>query len=179
MRLLSITILIYFFCAVNIAKSDQLFGISLNENVLNYANNFDVNNAPRHVEAEHPFKEIQIIPPIQNSQFSDYWLGFDSMYNSIEEIVTFSEMPDLNTCIRFMNSWVPRLEQRFSVNLDYQEFVSADIVSYSNDAVLTDRSQVSVRCNVFSGEEVSLYLGWRSDHLVTAVNAYYNNLEKF
>jgi hypothetical protein len=165
--------------SVSIAKADQLFGITLHENILNYANNYDVKNAARHIEADDPFREIQVIPPITNSQFSEYWLGFDAMRNSIEEIATFSKMPDLNTCIKYMNSWLPRLERRFSVNLDYGEFVSGDMLSYSHDGTLRDRSQVTVRCNVAGADGVSLYLGWRSDYLTRAVNDYYDNLEKF
>lgn len=145
------------------ATSDELFGYRLFTDIRNYHK--DLSAADQHFETDGPFNEISVEPIVFNAAFSDYWLDYSSETFLLHTVMATQDLLSMDYCVDEMENWVPRLEGRFGVNLTYDDWQNAGIMSRSYNAD-KDGASISVRCDKWLDDgEVEISIIWRSDEL--------------
>ena len=116
--------------------------------------------------------------PIENLQLKDYWIKI-SPSNIIHKISGNSEVANEKYCMRQIKKWARMLEEKFQKNSEFQQFEAGRINISSYNIKLNNNDFLSARCNSYEDGVVLLWVYWESKEYSSAVNEYYDQLEKF
>ena len=78
-----------------------------------------------------------------------------------------------------MQSWIPRINKKFSVNLEQFEQAGDGMFTtgaYAHFWIKNREDYIDIRCNHYGSDgSVSLYLMWRTEDLNLAIEEFYND----
>jgi hypothetical protein len=169
--------ILIFSSGVAMAKDIEVFGVKTLENVFEYVDS--LSTAEPHSETlGRKYDQIWITPPKLNSVFAHHALVYDRDTKTVQGLSSFGEMFDFDYCLGQMDTWIPRLNTRFSTVLEKFEVRDGGISTEgaSSDVYLMNTEQyIDIRCNRYSDGTNWLVLLWRTRSLNDAVSEYYND----
>lgn len=152
---------------------NELFGYKLLSDIRKYHN--DLSGAEHQSETYGGYNQLYVNPIIPNAAFSDYYLDYDTLDFSIHTVMAYQFFAKSEYCNSAMESWVPRLEERFGRGFVFDQWddVNANVRTYAKS---TRGYQIDIRCNTYyDNNETWLLLIWRSDELWNEIERYYDN----
>ena len=159
----------------------SLFGINFYSKATDYFDNNSIRSAEQDIEtlSSRGFTTFSIEkPPIKNNQLREYLITI-STKNNIHKIMGNTEVANKKYCLRQIKKWSGLLEERFKKNAEFQEFESGSINVSSYNIYLDNNDFISARCNTYQDGAVLLWVYWESEKYSSAINEYYDQLEKF
>ena len=159
----------------------SLFGINFYSKAIDYFPKSTIRLAEQDTEtlSTRGYKYFYIEkPPIENFQIKDYFITISSE-NYIHSIMGNTEVANEKYCLRQIKKWAGMLEERFEKDANFKEFESGKINISSYHMYLDNNDFLSARCNSYEDGVVRLWVYWNSKEYSSAINEYYDQLEKF
>ena len=159
----------------------SLFGVNFYSKATDYFPEYLVRSAEQDNEtlSNRGYKSFFIEEtPIKNTQLKDYWITVTSK-NYVHKIMGNTEVANEKYCIRQIKKWAGILEERFQKNANFSRFVSGTIKIASYNIDLDNNDFLSARCNTYEDGVVLLWVYWESEPYTSAMNEYYDQLEKY
>ena len=159
----------------------SLFGVNFYSKATDYFPEYLVRSAEQDNEtlSNRGYKSFFIEEtPIKNTQLKDYWITVTSK-NYVHKIMGNTEVANEKYCIRQIKKWAGILEERFQKDAIFSRFVSGTIKIASYNIDLDNNDFLSARCNTYEDGVVLLWVYWESEPYTSAMNEYYDQLEKY
>ena len=159
----------------------SLFGVNFYSKATDYFPEYLVRSAEQDNEtlSNRGYKSFFIEEtPIKNTQLKDYWITVTSK-NYVHKIMGNTEVANEKYCIRQIKKWAGILEERFQKDANFSRFVSGTIKIASYNIDLDNNDFLSARCNTYEDGVVLLWVYWESEPYTSAMNEYYDQLEKY
>ena len=159
----------------------SLFGINFYSKATDYFPEYLIRSAEKDTEtlSNRGYKSFSIKkPPIENFQIKDYWITISSK-NDIHSIMGNTKVANEKYCLRQIKKWAGMLEDRFQKDANFKQFEAGKINISSYNIFLDNNDFLSARCNSYEDGDVRLWVYWNSKEYSSAVNEYYDQLEKF
>ena len=159
----------------------SLFGINFYSKATDYFPEYLIRSAGKDSEtlSNRGYKSFSIKkPPIENFQIKDYWITISSK-NDIHSIMGNTKVANEKYCLRQIKKWAGMLEDRFQKDANFKQFEAGKINISSYNIFLDNNDFLSARCNSYEDGDVRLWVYWNSKEYSSAVNEYYDQLEKF
>ena len=90
------------------------------ENISKYSTSFATDSEPDS-ETLGGYNQIYIDPPRAHVAFEWYGVSYNIKTNLVESINATKVMFDIDFCTEQLDSWIPRIEKKFSVKCVYKE----------------------------------------------------------
>jgi len=156
-----------------VAKDIKVFGVKTLESVFAYVDSLS-SGEPHSETLEEKYNQIWITPPKLNSSFEHYQLIYDNNTKVVQGIIGIGEIFEFDYCLGQMEAWKPRLEKRFSTNLEKFERNLDGIMTVGAGSFVMDGEQyIDIRCNQYSDGTIWLVFLWRTAALEEAIKEYY------
>ena len=165
----------------NQKKVESLFGINFYSKADDYFKKYLISSAVQDTEtlSSRGFKNFLIEkPPIKNNQLKEYWITISNK-NKIHGIQGNTEVASNKYCLRQIEKWSKMLEKRFQKKSNFEEFEAGSINISSYNIYLNNNDFITARCNSYEDGVVLLWVYWQSELYSSAINEYYDQLEKF
>ena len=160
---------------------NSLFGINFYAKAIDYFPKYLINSAEQDIETlrARGYKSfLTEKTPVKNIQLKDYWITISSE-NIIHKIMGNTEVANEEYCIRQVKKWASMLEKRFQKEAEFKQFEAGSINISSYNIVLDKNDFLSARCNSYEDGAILLWVYWESNEYSSAINEYYDQLEKF
>jgi len=156
MKKLLLSLLITLSTTILAKTPDSLFGVYINDNVLDYVTQEELKSKYRdYVRGFYAL--ILENPPVSNKDFSDYlFVKFDKN-NKIAEIKSQKKFQNSETCKEVENNARRAFESKYNI-----EFVENSYVNYGFQKWVGD-NVISTECRVFSDDETILFISLRTE----------------
>ena len=156
-----------------VANDIKVFGMKPLESVFEYVDS--LSNSEPHIETlGGKYNQIWITPPKLNNSFENYGLIYDNETKAVQGIIGAGEIFEFDYCLGQMEAWKPRLEKRFSTNLEKFERNLDGIMTVGAGSFVMDGEQyIDIRCNQYSDGTIWLVFLWRTAALEEAIKEYY------
>ena len=178
MKIFLVTVfLLMFYSGFAVAKEIKVFGVKTLESVFEYVDSLS-SAEPHNETLGRKYNQIWITPPKLNSSFEYYGLIYDKETKTVQGLKSYGEMFEFDHCLGQMEAWIPRLEKRFSTNLEKFERNSDGMMTVAAGNwvyVMDDEQYIDIRCNQYSDGGIGLYLLWRTGSLAEAIEEYYDD----
>jgi hypothetical protein len=172
-RFLIIVFLLMFSSGFAVAKDTKVFGIKTLESVFEYVDSLS-DSEPHAETLGRKYNQIWITPPKLNSSFEDYQLIYDNKTKVVQGMIGIGEIFEFDYCLGQMEAWKPRLEKRFSTNLEKFEQNHDGMMTVAAGSFVMDGEQyIDIRCNQYSNGAIWLIFLWRTAALEEAIVEYY------
>lgn len=160
-----------------LAKDINIFGMENQKDVYEYVDS--LYDAEPNAETLGGYNSIWITAPKPHASFEYYNLDYEIETNLVHGINAQAEMFDLDFCIEQMQSWIPRINKKFSVNLEQFEQAGDGMFTtgaYAHFWIANREDYIDIRCNHYGSDgSVALYLMWRTEDLNLAIEEFYND----
>jgi hypothetical protein len=159
-----------------VAKDIKVFGMKTLESVFEYVDSLS-DSEPHAETLGRKYNSIWITPPKSNDSFDYYGLVYDNETKTVQGVQVYGLIFEFDYCVGQMEGWIPRLEKRFSTNLERFEPTQGDgLMTVSAGGWVMDNTHyISIRCNQYADGEVGLIFFWRTESLSDAVSDYYDD----
>ncbi len=115
--------------------------------------------------------------PFKNTQLKDYWITI-TPGNYVHKIMGNTEVANEKYCMRQIEKWAGILEERFQKDAQFAKFESGTIKISSYNIGLDNNDFLSARCNTYEDGVVLLWVYWESEPYTSALDEYYDQLDK-
>ena len=163
------------------STNGSLFGINFYSKATDYFPQYLIRSAKQDNEtlSNRGYKSFFINKtPVKNYQLKDYWITI-SPKNYIHKIMGNTEVANEKYCLRQIKKWAGMLEERFQKDSEFAKFESGPINISSYNIYLDNNDFLSARCNSYEDGVVLLWVYWESKEHTSAINEYYDQLDKF
>ena len=163
------------------SNEGSLFGINFFSKAADYFPKYLIRSAKKDIETlnKRGYKSFFIEnTPVKNNQLTDYWITISSD-DYIHKIMGNTEVPNEKYCIRQIKKWSGMLQERFQKDPEFTKFEAGTINISSYNINLDNNGFVSARCNSYEDGKILLWVYWESEEYSSAINEYYDELDKF
>ena len=151
MKKLLLTLLITLSIPILAKTPDSLFGVYINDNVLDYVTKEELKSKYR--DSARGFYYVKIKnPPVSNKDYSDeLYVTFDKN-NKIGEINSQKIFQNLQTCEKVEYGARKALENKYNI-----EFLKNPNTKYGFDKWVGD-NVIATQCKVFGDDDIALFI---------------------
>jgi len=151
MKKLLLTLLITLSTTILAKTPDSLFGVYINDNVLDYVTKEEL-KSKRRDSARGFFALILENPPVRNKNYSDIlFIKFDKN-NKIAKIKSQKVFQNSETCEKVEYGVRRKLENKYSIELLKNPYATYGFDKWVEDNV------ISTQCRVFSDDKTILFI---------------------
>ena len=151
MKKLLLTVLITLSTTILAKTPESLFGVYINDNVLDYVTKEELKSKYR--DSARGFYYVKIKnPPVSNKDYSDeLYVTFDKN-NKIAQIQSQKQFQNLETCEKVEYGVRRALENKYNI-----EFVRNSNTKYGFDKWVGD-NVIATQCKVFGDDDIALFI---------------------
>lgn len=149
------------------ASSPDLFGIGLLDHVQRY--NADLYGAQVDFYTGPSFMQVDILPPLQNSNIGIYTVSYKSQDGQIHLIQGFEYYADFDSCVVAVDAIQPIITSKFNIVPTQDEFASGTTYNYGF-FYSSEMFEAAVACVVQSGNDTTLIVDLKTQEYVEAMN---------
>ena len=155
MKKLLLPLLITLSTTILAKTPDSLFGVYINDNVLDYVTQEELKSKLR--DYARGFYALRLKnPPVSNKSYSDkLWVTFDKN-KKIAQIQSDKEFQNSETCERVEYGVRKALENKYNI-----QFVRNSRTKYGFQKLFKDNG-ISTQCKVFSDDEIILFISLKT-----------------
>jgi len=165
MKKLLLPILITLSTTILAKTPESLFGVYINDNVLDYVTQKELKSKYR--DSARGFYQLRLKnPPISNKSYSDkLWVMFDKN-NKIAKIQSQKEFQNPETCEKVEYGVRRALESKYDI-----EFVRNPYTKYGFDKWVGDKL-LGTQCRVFGDDKTLLFIALQTEKYQEKYNEY-------
>ena len=167
-KLLLLPLLITLSTTILAKTPESLFGVYINDNVLDYVTQKELKSKSRdYVRGFYGL--ILKNPPVSNKDFSDMlFVKFDKN-NKIAEIKSQKKFQNSETCEKVEYGIRRTLETKYNI-----EFVRNSRAKYGFQKLFIDNG-ISTQCKVFSDDDITLFISLETTEYYEKYKEYFNS----
>jgi len=155
MKKLLLPLLITLSTTILAKTPDSLFGVYINDNVLDYVTQEELKSKKRDFVSGFYYVKLKN-PPVSNKNYSDkLWVIFDKN-NKIHDITSEKQFQNSENCEKVEYGVRRTLETKYNI-----EFVRNSRTKYGFQKLFKDNG-ISTQCKVFSDDEIILFISLKT-----------------
>ena len=168
MKKLILTLLITLSTTILAKTPDSLFGVYINDNVLDYFTKEEIKSKYR--DKVRGFYTLRLKnPPVSNKDYSDnLWVKIDKN-NKIAQIKSQKQFQNLETCEKVEYGARKTLETKYNI-----EFVRNPRTKYGFQKFFKDNA-IGTQCKVFSDDETILFIILQTEKYQEKYNEFFES----
>jgi len=168
MKKLLLTLLITLSIPILAKTPDSLFGVYINDNVLDYVTKGELKSKGR--DYARGFYGLRLKnPPVSNKDYSDkLFVKFDKN-NKIGEIKSEKKFQNLETCEKVEYGVRKALENKYSIELSKNPYTTYGFYKWVGDKLL------ATQCKVFSDDDITLFISLETTEYYEKYKEYFNS----
>ena len=168
MKKLFLPLLITLSTTILAKTPESLFGVYINDNVLDYVTQKELKSKSR--DYVRGFYGLRLKnPPVSNKDYSDkLWVKIDKN-NKIAQIKSQKQFQNLETCEKVEYGARKTLETKYNI-----EFVRNPRTKYGFQKFFKDNA-IGTQCKVFSDDDITLFISLETTEYYEKYKEYFNS----